>query len=130
MKVSDIIQEASLLPSAVAHSLPTTYVLSDLKNQDAYLQYRFGVALAAAKAHQAGNIEYEPESTFGENMIIVAKSSEEEEIVNLALKLIGKHNSSKIVSTRQSEEQPDVNKTSIAIQCELPRPKGRGFHLQ
>ena len=112
MRAWEFVTEENVLQPAVADALPTTYVMPELKSQDPYLQYRFGVAMAGAKSHQELGVDYEPESTFGENMIVVARTTEEEEIVQLALKMIGQNNSSKIVSTTKSEETSDIGKVS------------------
>lgn len=113
MKISDIILEnTGSLQSGVAHALPDTEVFPELKNTDPYVQYRFGLAVAAAKAVQDGSVEYNKESTFGEDLTIVARSPEEKEIIELAKKLYGAGASSKQVSTTKSEEAHDVNKTS------------------
>lgn len=112
-----VIKENGIL-AAVKDVMPPTYSLPQLKNQDPYLQYRFGLALAAARAHQAGEVEYAPESSFGENMIVVARSPEEEETLRLALSLFGKLNASSLITTSKSEEAADVN-TQSPIQ-----PKG------
>ena len=37
----------------VQHTLPNSYVIPGLKNNDFYMQYRFGVALAGAKGKGA-----------------------------------------------------------------------------
>jgi hypothetical protein len=99
--------EGSILPG-VADALPSTFVMPELKSQDPYLQYRFGLALAAARAQAAGETTYDAESKFGEDMVIVARSKEEEETLRMAMALFGKMNSSKLVSTRPSEESSDV----------------------
>ena len=120
MKASEFIVEAAVLSADVADALPTTFVMPELKNQDPYLQYRFGVAMAAANANKELGVEYKAQDAFGEQMVVVARVPEEEEIVQLALKLIGKSNSSRVISTKASEETSDVNKTSLAIQYKKP----------
>lgn len=115
MLVKEILTEqggqGSLQPG-VARALPNALSFPNLSNQDPYLQYRFGLALAAAKAESEGLVEFDVESAFGENLTIVARSAAEEEIVRLAQKLDPRGNNVKTVSTRPSEESPDVNKQS------------------
>ena len=51
MRAHEFISEGrigSIAPD-VARALPATYVIPELPNQDPYLQYRFGVAMASAK---------------------------------------------------------------------------------
>jgi len=104
MRASEFITEDTVLAQSVTDALPTTFVIPELKNQDPYLQYRFGVAMAGAKAAQLDGVTYEPESKFGENMIVIARNKEEEEIVQLALKLIGKHTAKTISSGKSTED--------------------------
>lgn len=99
--------EGSIVP-AIADAMPSTFVLPQLKSQDPYMQYRFGLALAAARAQAAGETTYDTESKFGEDMVVVARSKEEEETLRMALALFGKMNSSKMVSTSKSEESSDI----------------------
>ena len=110
MKINDIIIEnVGGLQSGAVHALPDTEVFPELKNTDPYIQYRFGLAVAAAKAAQAGDIEYNKESAFGEALTMIARSPEEKEIIELAKKLYGAGSSSKQVSTTKSQETTDVN---------------------
>lgn len=114
MKINDIINESGTgaLAVSTADALPDTQVFPKLTNSDSYEQYRFGLALASAKAVASGEVEYDKDSVFGEKMVIVARSAEEEEIIRLAKKLYGADSESKHVSSTKSEEAPDINKTS------------------
>ena len=76
--------EPTLIQNATA-VLSATFALPELQNQDAYLQYRFGLALAAARVHANGDVAAPVEDPMGENMIIVARSKEEEQLI-MALK--------------------------------------------
>lgn len=105
------------MSNGVAEALPATYVMPELKNQDPYLQYRFGLALASARARKDGEIpSYEDESEFGENLTVVARSPEEEETLAMALALFGKDNSKHLISTKTSGEAKDTYKTSPIVQ--------------
>ena len=112
MKSREFIKESGTgsLSPAVAHALPSTYELPGLKNQDPYMQYRLGVAMAGAK--DPG--KFETQSAFGENMSVVSYTPQDEEILKLALKLIGKEYSKGAhrISTEHSEEATDVNTQS------------------
>jgi hypothetical protein len=101
----------------VASALPATYVIPGLKNQDPYLQYRFGVAIAGAKGakkRQEDNVApYAKESTWGENEIVVSFDPHVGEYIDDALKQIGMSPSDKkLVSTITSDEASDVAKQS------------------
>lgn len=88
-------------------TLPATYVLPKLPNQDPYLQYRMGLQLASSGP---GIHSPEADSPWGENMAVVAYSSGEEEILSAALKATGQP--SEIITTGKSEEPRSINKTS------------------
>jgi hypothetical protein len=112
MKIKEILSEGgtgSLAP-AVARAMPTTWELPNLPNQDPYLQYRMGLALASARTQEP----YNTESAFGENMSIVGYTDADDETVQLALKLIGKDYAAGAhsIATRKSQEATDVNKQS------------------
>ena len=105
----------SLQPDAAA-ALPATYVIPELKNQDPYLQYRFGVAIAGAKGAEQRTKDNVPkfseESAWGENQIVVSYGLDLDNIINDALKSMGM-SGKKRLSTVKSEETTDVNATSL-----------------
>lgn len=114
MKINEILTEGgtgSLTP-AVARAIPDVTVLPDLKNTDPYMQYRMGLALAAARANEAGEVSFEETSAWGENMSVVSYTPEDQETLDLALKLMPGVNADYRISTIKSEEAPDVQKTS------------------
>ena len=96
----------------VEAALPATEVLTDLPNTDPYLQYRMGLALAAARAHAAGDISFEETSAWGENMVVTSYSKEDLETLQLALKLMPGLNAKHLISTVKSEEGKRVNTQS------------------
>lgn len=92
------------LEDGIRHTLPRTYVLPNLPNQDPYLQYRFGLSLAASGA---GAKKPTPETPWGENMAVLAYTSGDQEIIQNAL--AGSHEAAVQISTDKSEENPDTN---------------------
>ena len=114
MRAHEFITEGGTgsLSPGVANALPATWILPDLKNQDPYLQYRFGLALASARAKKAGDVPFTSASKFGENMVVSAFTPEDEETLMMALALYGEHNAKELISTRPSEEANDVYKQS------------------
>ena len=119
MRAQDFISEGRTgsIQDDVARALPATYTIPKLPNQDPYKQYRFGVAIAAAKGKSArakdGDPEFSPESAWGENEIVVSFDPNIEEWLDDALKMVGLSPSDKVmISTRTSEEGTDVSKTS------------------
>jgi hypothetical protein len=102
----------------VGLALPGAFKIPALKNQDPYLQYRFGVAIAGAKGAAQRAKDGVPkfdgaESVFGENEIIVSYDPEAEVWIKDALASMGMPPSdAKRIGTQASEEAPDVDKTS------------------
>lgn len=116
MRFREITTEATLQKD-VAYTLPATYVIPKLQNQDAYKQYRFGVAIAKAKGQVIEDdddyIDYEPESAWGENQIVISYSNSIDQYIDAALKEIGlSPEDKKLISTAKSEENPTVAKFS------------------
>ena len=70
-------------------ALPGVWVQRQLRNTDPYMQYRYGLALAAARADEAGHIDFEQESGWAENLTIVGFTPEDGDVVKMADKLMG-----------------------------------------
>ena len=105
------------IQSDVADALPATYVIPKLQNQDAYNQYRFGLAVAAARGEKARKTEhgerFEGVSPWGENDIVVTFDPNEAETSDAALKLVGLSPSDKkSLNSKESLESKDVSKFS------------------
>lgn len=101
----------------VADALPATYVIPKLQNQDAYNQYRFGLAVAAARGQKARESEHGEQfagvSPWGENEIVVTFDPSESETIDAALKLVGlSANDKRALNNKESIETPDVAKRS------------------
>jgi hypothetical protein len=101
----------------VGRALPGAFKIPKLQNQDPYLQYRFGVALAGAKGakQRAGDgvPPFEQDKTFGENMIIVSYDPNVKTYIDDALHSMGMPSSDAVqIGTLKSEEMPEVEKHS------------------
>lgn len=102
----------------VGLALPGAFKIPALKNQDPYLQYRFGVAIAGAKGAEQRSKDGVPdfdgaESVFGENEIIVSYDPKAEVWIKDALRAMGMPPSDAVrIGTQASEEAPDVDKVS------------------
>jgi hypothetical protein len=98
------------LNADVDAALPGVWVQRQLRNTDPYMQYRYGLAMAAARADAAGHVEFEQESPWAENLTIVGYTPEDAEVVKLADKLMG------VTATRiaddSSKEPKDTNNAS------------------
>jgi hypothetical protein len=103
-------------------SLPNTYKLDQLKNNDFYPIYRFGVAIADVRGHQAddnpankGLNPYKPdfraESSWGENQVVSGYDPNLKDVVKKALSKVGKSGIT-VVSTPGSDEMGDTYKGS------------------
>ena len=119
MKASEFISEGRTgsLQDDVARALPATYTIPKLPNQDPYKQYRFGVAIAAAKGKAArakdGEPPFSPTTPWGENEIVVSFDPHIDQWLDDALAMVGLAPSDKkMISTRTSEEGTDVDKKS------------------
>jgi hypothetical protein len=105
------------LQQDVALALPGAWKIPALKNQDPYLQYRFGVAIAGAKGAkqraQDGVPPFEQDNIFGENEFVVSYDPETGEYIRDALQAMGMSPSDAVqVATMASEEMPDVDTRS------------------
>jgi hypothetical protein len=96
-------------------SLPNTYVIPELKNNDFYDLYRFGVAIAAVRGEQGrgdgvmngSENEFRAESVWGEQQIVSSFDPNVGKLIDKALAKVGKHGK-KMVSTPGSDEMDDT----------------------
>lgn len=100
-------------------SLPNTFVIPELKNNDFYDLYRFGVAIAAVRGEQGsgdgvmdGNEpEFHAESSWGEQQVVSSFDPNVGELIDKALAKVGK-SGKKSVSTPTSDEMDDTSTES------------------
>lgn len=99
----------------VAAALPATYAIPELKNSDAYMQYRFGVAMAGAKGakrrQKDGVEEFSKETLWGENAIVSSIDPDIGIYIDDALNQLG-IKGKRLISTVKSEEAADVGSKS------------------
>lgn len=96
-------------------ALPNTYVIPELKNNDFYDLYRFGVAIAAVRGEQGTNDgvmdghepEFRAESLWGEQQVVSSFDPNVGEVIDKALAKVGK-GGKKSVSTASSDEMGDT----------------------
>lgn len=98
-------------------ALPNTFIIPELKNQDFYDLYRFGVAIADVRGNM-GNDDvnnYKPkfraESSWGENQLVSSFDPNVGKVIDQALSKVGKHGK-RAVSTPGSDEMDDTLKQS------------------
>jgi len=122
MRAREFITEVAMgrtgsLQRDIALALPGAWKIPALKNQDPYLQYRFGVAIAGAKGAkqrvQDGVPPFEPDTVFGENEFVVSYDPHTGKYIQDALRAMGLPGGDAIqVATMASKEMPDVVTTS------------------
>ena len=122
MRAKEFIVEVAMgrtgsLQQDIALALPGAWKIPALKNQDPYLQYRFGVAIAGAKGaaqrKQDGVPAFEPDTVFGENEFVVSYDPHTGEYIRDALQAMGMSGNDAVqVATMASEEMPDIVKRS------------------
>lgn len=106
MRASEFINESSRIRKSAKQAIPGMTINQGLdNNNNPYLAYRFGVALAAAP-----NGDMEPENEIGSNFTMVDYTDEGAEIRRHAERVMGQPSSSK--SSKGSHELDSVNKTS------------------
>lgn len=122
MRAREFITESGLSAvhdsmEVVAKSLPNTFVIPELKNQDFYELYRFGVAFADVRGTQSQDgvnnfkPEFRPESTWGEKQIVSGFDPNLGKTIDQALSKVNKKGKV-AVSTPGSDEFDDTMKQS------------------
>jgi hypothetical protein len=112
MRAKEFITENSL-PDRISNPLPSTWVIPELQNQNAYLQYRFAVALAGAKAARNGDIpRLSKDSIWGENQVVSGYMNPDiDKDIDFALGEMGLKGK-KLVTSKYSEETSDTSVVS------------------
>lgn len=102
----------------VAHSLPSTYVIPDLKNNDFYELYRFGLAIADVRGNSGNDDvqngfkhDFKAESTWGEHQIVISWDPNIEKVLDDALSKVNKKGKT-LVSSKTSDEIPNTTTVS------------------
>jgi hypothetical protein len=114
MRAKEFLPETKLhgtfgkVDAQVSNSLPGAFVQRDLRNTDPYMQYRYGVAMAAARANKDHGVGFEQESAWAENLSLITFSPDDEETIRLADKLMGVK-ASRIASNKSTETDVNVN---------------------
>lgn len=117
MKIKDIVTEslankeyfkAGNVSDQMKDALPDMVAFKQLRSTDPYVQYRMSVAFAAAAASKDKENPhlFDQESAYAENMIAVAYTDAEMEIITLAAKLLNVEVTK--LTNGKSKENPDV----------------------
>lgn len=122
MRAKEFIQEAKThgKPGKMSQerdaALPGVFVQKQLRNTDPYMQYRYALAMAAARAHKEYGVEFEQESSWAENLTQVMYTPEDEETIQLASKLMG------VKATRITDNSSHESKT-VSVTSPIAKPK-------
>lgn len=111
------------LPPETASPMRYTYIIPGLSAADPYKNYRFGVAMARARADQGDknpqNKAIDPfkptwaaDSVFGEHGLVVGMNATVEAVIDKALAMTKTPGGKKLVSTAKSEEPKFVDTQS------------------
>jgi hypothetical protein len=103
--------------TVASYSLPNTYIMPDLKNNDFYELYRFGVAFAAVRGEggQDDGVqnefknEFQSKTSWGEHQLVSSEFDEDlGNTIDKTLKKVGK-TGKKLVTAANSNEIPNTN---------------------
>lgn len=117
MRAQEFVTESrARLPPEVAGPMHDVYMLPGLRNNDAYRSYRFGVAIARARADIGGEGKGLPawnqESALGKYAIIAGFNETVDPVIDAALAMSDIEGGKIAVSTRASEEPASVDTRS------------------
>jgi hypothetical protein len=111
-----VIENRAKLPAEAAGPMHDTYMLPGLRNNDAYRSYRFGVAMARARADLGGVGKDLPawnsESAMGMYGIVAGFDETVDPVIDMALKMTNIKGGKVSVSSDDSEEPGYVDSTS------------------
>lgn len=110
-----IIEQRGKLPDEIISPMQNTYIIPGLTSQDPYRTYRFGVAIARARAQEEfdQNVPvFQEEGAFGEHAVVVPFNAQEKDIIDKAITMIGLSGGAKLVSSLSSQEPLNTNVAS------------------
>lgn len=110
MKVNEIVTEGKTpTPDKnVEAALPNAKDWEDLnQNNNGYLQYRFGIAMAGAPDPQ-----YMSKTATHQNLVTIGYTAADDEILDAAARALGVKAARRLTS-KKSEEPPEINQTSV-----------------
>jgi len=112
-----IVEQHDLAPEQAA-PMRQTYVIPGLNASNPYNNYRFGVAMARARADaQPDDVnpyqpEWSQETPFGEHGVVVGMNAGIQPVIDAALRMTGTPGGKKLVSTPDSDEPEFVDTVS------------------
>lgn len=124
MRAREFISEQRNLAPEQEAPMRQTYIIPGLSAADPYNNYRFGVAMARARADYASSLnpqndgidpytpEWSTETAFGEHGVVVGMNAGIKPVIDAALRMTGTKGGKKLVSTPESDEPEFVEKVS------------------
>ena len=109
-----VVEQQSKLRSEVGGPFRDTYIIPGLPSQDPYRTYRFGVAMARARAEAVTEFDepFESEGPFGEYAMVAGFDDSVEEIIDRALAMTNTPGGKRLMGSRHSEEPATTDKVS------------------
>lgn len=107
-----IVEQQAVLHKEAGDPLRDTYIIPGLPSQDPYKTYRFGVALARAraeKAHDGIAIPFSAEGAFGEYAVVAGFDDSIGELIDQALSMTQTPGGKRLAGTQHSQEPKIVN---------------------
>lgn len=109
----------------VESTISPTMIIPELVSSDAYMQYRYTLALAAARACAAGEVEFTKKSSWNENLAAIAYTDADMETIEMANKIMDVKG--EMLSTSPSHEPRDTNVTSPVMKFNMFENKNKLF---
>ena len=111
-----ITEQQAKLPDEASYPMHDTFMIPGLRNNDAYKSYRFGVAMARARADIGGPgkdlPDWNSESAMGMYAVVAGFDDNVDPVIDMALKMTEIPGGKRPVSTNPSQEPPDVSTQS------------------
>jgi hypothetical protein len=109
-----IVEQQSQLHPEIGSPFKDTYIIPGLPSQDPYKTYRFGVAMARARAETVADFKepFESEGPFGEYAMVVGFDDTVDEIIDQALRMTNTSGGKRLMGSKHSEEPSKINTTS------------------
>jgi hypothetical protein len=117
MRARDFVTEqqtqAKLKPE-LGGPIKDTYIIPGLPSQDPYKTYRFGVAMARARAETVADFDepFASEGPFGEYAVVTGIEDGVEELIDRALAMTNTPGGRRLMGSQHSEEPDLVNRHS------------------
>ena len=111
-----VLESRANLPDEISYPMHDTFMIPGIRNNDSYKSYRFGVAMARARADIGGAGKdlppFNSESALGMYGVISGFDDQVDPVIDLALKMTDTPGGKVSVSTNPSQDPPGTGTTS------------------